>query len=279
MILDRSEDSKEPVTDFEREVAQNIDVLGASEELRAATLQWISIANAHRYTYNFRAYGRPIIQFPQDMVAIQELIWTVRPDLVIETGIAHGGSLALSAASLATLDYCDAAVAGGSLTPSKSRRRVLGIDIDIRPHNRATMEAHPLAHLMMMIEGSSVDDDIVARVHEAAQGFERILVLLDSNHTHDHVLAELEAYAPLTSPESYCVVFDTLIDDLPDDRFADRPWGVGNNPKTAVRAYLHELETTGRLASDGKELRLRPDPDVENKLAITVAPHGYLRRV
>jgi cephalosporin hydroxylase len=279
VTVDKSDDDMDPVTNFEREIAENIEALGASEDLRSATLRWISLANAHRYTYNFRYYGRPIIQFPQDIVAIQDLIWAVRPDLIIETGIAHGGSLVLSAASLAMLDYCEVAVDGGTLVPSRSRRKVLGLDIDIRPHNRAAIEAHPLAHLITMIEGSSVDEAIVERVYEIAKGFERILVFLDSNHTHEHVLAELEAYAPLTSPGSYCVVFDTLIEDVAGDLFADRPWGVGNNPKTAVRAYLHELATAGRKAADGKELRLVADHDIENKLAITVAPEGYLRRV
>lgn len=224
-------------------------------------------ASTHpKYSYNFSCLGRPIIQYPQDMVAIQELIWRIRPDLVIETGIAHGGSLILSASMLALLDYCDAIEAGRPLDPMATHRRVLGIDIDIRAHNRAAIEAHPMSHRIDMLQGSSIAPDMVAEVRKRAASHERIMVFLDSNHTHDHVLAELEAYAPLVSPGSYCVVFDTVIEDLPAGMYPDRPWDVGNNPKTAAREFLsrnHDFEV---------------DEDMDAKLLITVAPGGYLRR-
>lgn len=232
-----------------------------------------------KYSYNFSWLSRPIIQYPQDMVAMQELIWQVKPGLIIETGIAHGGSLILSASMLALIDYREAVEAGKTLDPKASRRRVLGLDIDIRAKNRAAIEAHPLAHKIDMIQGSSITSEIIAQVHEHAKGYERILVCLDSNHTHEHVLAELEAYAPLVSPDSYCIVFDTVIKDMPDDMFPDRPWGRGNNPKTAVWEYLRRLKEEGRTAADGAPLHFEIDKMIENKLLITVAPDGYLRRV
>jgi len=200
------------------------------------------------------------------MVAMQELIWIVRPDLIVETGIAHGGSLILSASMLAMLDMCDAISERRTLDPAASARLVLGVDIDIRPHNRAAIEAHPMASRIRMIQGSSIADDVVAQVREVARGFQRVLVCLDSNHTHDHVLAELEAYAPLVTPGSYCVVFDTVVDEMPTGTYPDRPWGPTDNPKTAVRQFLKSHP------------EFEVDRDIQNKLVITVAPDGYLKR-
>lgn len=269
----------DPVQAFKKQVEANIAGLGKDEYARALSLKWSEQTNKNGYTYNFSCLGRPIIQYPQDMVAMQEIIWRVRPDLIIETGIAHGGSLVMSASMLAMLDYCDAVEAGESLSPKACGRRVLGVDIDIRAHNRAAIEAHPLAHKMEMIQGSSVAPDVVAEVRRRAAGCQRVLVCLDSNHTHDHVLAELEAYAPLVSVGSYCCVFDTLIEDMPPELFPDRPWGKGCNPKTAVWEYLQCLDGTGRQAADGAPLKLEIDHSVEDKLLITVAPDGYLKRV
>ena len=198
---------------------------------------------------------------------MQELVWAVKPDLVIETGIAHGGSLMLSASMLALLEYTEAAEKGLSIDPSKPRRKVLGVDIDIRQHNREAIEQHPLAPHIEMIQGSSVSDDVIAQVERRAEAAERVLVCLDSNHTHNHVLAELEAYAPLTSVGSYCVVFDTIIEDLPADMFSDRPWGPGDNPKTAVWEYL----------TTHPEFEI--DAAINQKLPITVAPDGFLKRI
>jgi len=211
--------------------------------------------------------GRPIIQFPQDMVAMQELIWQVKPDLIIETGIAHGGSLIMSASMLALLDYCDAVESGQVIDPKKPKRKVLGLDIDIRAHNQTAIVAHPMADRIEMIEGNSIAPEIIAQVQKRAKDFSQILVSLDSNHTHNHVLAELEAYAPLVSPGSYCVVFDTVIEDMPAGSYPERPWDKGNNPKTAVREYL----------SSHPEFEI--DKQIEHKLVITVAPGGYLRRL
>ena len=248
-------------------VSAHIHALSLDKELQQLSRTWIQQTVKHHYTYNFSWQGRPIIQYPQDIVAMQELIWSIKPDLIIETGIAHGGSLVLSASMLALLDMCDAIETGAMLDPRISRRKVLGIDIDIRAHNRAAIEAHPMASRIQMIQGSSIAPDIIEQVHAVASNYSRILVCLDSNHTHDHVLGELEAYAPLTSVGSYCIVFDTIVDDMPADMFGDRPWGPGDNPKTALREFLKN-----HPAFD-------IDKDIEHKLLITVAPDGFLRRV
>lgn len=272
--------SADEIDRFEIERKRGIERLGQDPDLHNLSLAWIVQSAPYKYTYNFTALGRPIIQLPQDIVAMQELIWQLKPDLIIETGIAHGGSLIMSASVLALLDYCDVVEkGGGAFDPLATRRRVLGIDIDIRPHNRAAIERHPMSHHIDMIEGSSIAADVVAQVREIASGHDRVLVCLDSNHTHEHVLAELEAYAPLVSKGSYCVVFDTVIEDLPEGMFPDRPWGKGDNPKTAVWEYLRRLEEEGREAKDGTPLALEIDKAVENKLLITVAPDGYLKRV
>ncbi len=256
-----------PVEQFEKEVRENIDKIGEDQSLHNLSIQWIHHISQYKYSYNFRFLGRPIIQLPQDIVAMQEIIWKVRPDLIIETGIAHGGSLILSASMLALIDYCEAVEVGSILNPQSSKRRVLGLDVDIREHNRHLIEAHPLTHKIEMIQGSSVATEVIDQVHERAKSFERILVCLDSNHTHDHVLAELSAYASLVSKGSYCCVFDTIIEDMPENLFSDRPWGQGNNPKTAVHEFL----------ATHPEFEI--DRTIQNKLMITVAPDGFLCRI
>lgn len=250
------EDNKQRIAGY----ANNLDWVETSR-------RWRELAFAHKYMYHFSWLDRPIIQLPGDVVATQELIWGVKPDLIIETGIAHGGSLALSASVLALLDYADAINRKELLDPAKPNRKVIGIDIDIRAHNRAALDANPMRSRIELIEGSSIDPVIVAQVQDRAKCAGRVMVFLDSNHTHEHVLAELEAYAPLVTPESYCVVFDTVVEDLPHDAFPDRPWSKGNNPKTAVWQYL----------------KLHPefaiDQQIEDKLMTSVAPSGYLKRV
>ena len=231
------------------------------------SLEWLRLAAKNKYAYNFTWMGIPIIQVPQDVQAMQELIWSVKPDLIIETGIAHGGSLIFNASMLALLDICDAIEAKTSINSKKSKRKVVGIDIDIRAHNRAAIEAHPMHSRIQMIEGSSIALDVITQVKKIAANYSRVLVCLDSNHTHDHVLAELEAYAPLTSLNSYCVVFDTVIEDMSADMFQDRPWGIGNNPKTAVWEYL---KNNNKFAMD---------KSIQHKLKLTVSPDGYLKRV
>ncbi|XOJ59808.1 cephalosporin hydroxylase family protein [Candidatus Levibacter sp. Uisw_134_01] len=237
------------------------------KELCRAKIDFFNSSFQYKYPYNFEFLGRPIIQYPQDMVAIQELIWEIQPDLIIETGIAHGGSLIMSASMLALLDMCDSIKLGATMDPSESKRMVLGIDIDIRVHNRQFIDAHPMASRIKMIQGSSIDSKIIEQVHCLAKDYKKIMVCLDSNHTHTHVLAELNAYAPLTSLDSYCIVFDTVIEDMPSNSFSDRPWDIGNNPKTAVFEYLKSHP------------QFKVDSDIQDKLLITVAPDGYLRRV
>ncbi len=222
----------------------------------ALTNDWMEASVKEKYSYNFSWLGRPIIQYPQDIFAMQEIIWDVQPDLIIETGIAHGGSLIFSASMLELNAAC-----GG---PADAF--VLGIDIDIREHNRGAIESHPMFRRIRMIEGSSTDPKVVEEVVLVAAGRRRVLVCLDSNHTHEHVLAELEAYALLTTVGSFCVVFDTVIEDLPAEGNSDRPWGPGNNPKTAVREWVLEHP------------EFVPDTKIDEKLRISVAPEGYLKR-
>lgn len=267
------------IATFKKECADNAALYPQDQQWRKLSSDWMVAAFRHKYMYNFEVLGRPIIQTPVDMVATQELIWNVKPDLIIETGIAHGGSLIMSASMLALIDYCEAVEAGTVLDPKATRRRVLGLDIDIRAHNKAAIEAHPMAHRIDMIQGSSVASEVVSKVHDIARGYRKVLIFLDSNHTHDHVLAELEAYAPLTSAGSYCCVFDTVVQDLPDDMFPNRPWSPGNNPKTAVWEYLKRIKSEGRKAADGAPLSFEIDKAIEDKLLITVAPDGYLKRV
>jgi cephalosporin hydroxylase len=255
------------MTSFDQEVQERIVDNSRNQTLKGSAFAFLMDSLTASYSYNFSWLSRPLIQYPQDIVAMQEIIWAVRPDLIIETGIAHGGSLIFSASMLALLDLCDAITTGQVLDPKTSRRKVLGIDIDIRKHNRAAIEAHPLVSRIAMLQGSSVAPEIVAQVHEMARGYERVLVCLDSMHTHDHVLAELAAYAPLVSKESYCVVFDTVVEDMPVGSFPNRPWDKGNNPKTAVWKYL---ETHPEFQIDAS---------VQNKLLVTVAEDGYLKRI
>ena len=243
----------DPIEQFKKERVADIAAMGSDEELKKKSLEWMLHADKYKYTYNYSWMGRPIIKFPSDIVATQQIVWDVKPDLIIETGIAHGGSLILSASLLELI--------GGP-------GRVLGIDIDIRAHNRKEIEAHPMFKRIDMIEGSSVADDVMARVRTAAAKAKSVMVFLDSLHTHDHVLKELELYAPLVSVGSYLVLPDTFIEYFPKSYYAhNRPWDVGNNPMTALRAFLEK----------NKDFEI--DRELCDKLMITEAFDGYLRRV
>jgi cephalosporin hydroxylase len=255
------------VLQFKEEVRQRLSQNTDNAALCKSAAVFMLESTEPKYSYNFEWLGRPIIQYPQDIVAMEEIIWEVKPDLIIETGIAHGGSLILSASMLALLDMCEAIEKKQSLDPAQSKRKVLAVDIDIRAHNRAAIEAHPMASRIQMIQGSSIAPEIVAQIKAIAADYSRILVCLDSNHTHEHVLEELKAYAPLVSKGSYCVVFDTIVEDLPPEMFADRPWAPGNSPKTAVRQFL----------KTHPEFQI--DDAVDKKLLISVAPGGFLRRI
>lgn len=224
--------------------AQNKELIEASALFTFETLKAM-------YPYNFSWMGRPVIQYPQDIVAMQEILWEVKPDLIIETGIAHGGSLIMYASFLELL----------------GNGHVLGIDIDIRQHNRAEIEKHPMFKRITMFEGSSISDEIAKKVKLFSREHDKVMVVLDSNHTHAHVLKELEIYSPLVNKGSYCVVFDTVIEDMPEGSFPNRPWGRDNNPKTAVWEFLKHND------------RFQIDKQIEHKLLITVAPDGYLKCV
>jgi cephalosporin hydroxylase len=238
--------------EFAKEREANIKRLGSDRYLKGLAQRFASQAMRDRYPYNFDWLGRPIIQYPEDIVAIQELIWKVKPDLVIETGIARGGSLILSASILELI--------GG-------KGEVLGIDIDIRSHNRKRIEEHRMSKRISMIEGSSVDPKVFGKVKKFAKGKKRIIVFLDSSHNGGHVLKELELYSPLVSKGSYIVAFDTIAEFLPKGIIKNRPWGKGNSPWTAVKKFLRTHKN------------FVPDKKMENKLVITVAPDGFLRRV
>ena len=255
------------MNEFAKEVINRVNSNVNNKELCAATQVFNVESLKAGYSYNFSSLGRPIIQYPQDMVAMQELIWEVKPDLIIETGIAHGGSIIMSASMLALLDMCEAIESGIVLDPKNSKRKVLALDIDIRQHNREAIEAHPMSSRIQMIQGSSIAPEVIEQVKAVAKNHQRVMVCLDSNHTHDHVLAELKAYAPLTSVGSYCVVFDTIVEDMPKAMFPDRPWGPGDNPKTAVWEYL----------KTHSEFEI--DKSIDHKLLISVAPNGYLIRL
>lgn len=242
---------------FNEEITSRVSQNAKNEELKGTAQAFMRASTPSKYSYNFSWLGRPIIQYPQDIVAMQEIIWSVQPDLIIETGIAHGGSLILSASMLELNAAC------GGVQDAE----VLGIDIDIRSHNLDAIKAHPMAKRISMIQGSSIAPDVIRQIKARVIGKNRILVCLDSNHTHQHVQAELEAYAPLVSVGSYCIVFDTIIDDLPSEMFPDRPWGPGDNPMTAVREFL----------KSHSEFEI--DQKMHNKLLITVAPDGYLKRL
>ena len=260
---------------FLAEVDSNIESIGNDADLKRKSLNWLDAIVPHKYVYNFSWMGRPIIQLPQDIVAVQELIWQVKPDLVIETGIAHGGSLILTSSMLALLDYCDAVEENCKLDPKNPKRYVLGVDIDIRKHNYEAIKSHPMSNRIKMIEGSSVSNEIISKVKKAAAPFKKIMVFLDSNHTHDHVLKELEAYAELTSIGSYCIVFDTVIEDIDDKYNLNRPWQIGNNPKTAVYEFLEKSKSKNPINS----AKFQIDKTIQDKLLITVAPDGFLQRV
>ncbi len=241
----------DPHSQFEAECKSNISAMAASPGIRELSFDWVCKTAPYKYVYNFCWLGRPIIQFPQDIMAMQELVWQIKPDVIIETGIAHGGSLIFYASMLELI----------------GKGTVIGIDIDIRAHNRQAIEAHPMFKRIRLIQGSSTDPQTVEHIRRQYDPGAVVMVALDSNHTHEHVGKELAMYAPLVTKDSYLVVFDTVIEDMPADAFKDRPWGVGNNPKTAVHEFLR----------NHPEFVI--DKDLEHKLLITVCPDGFLKRI
>lgn len=259
-----------PHQKFSAEINARVSRYVDTQPLQEATQSFfreIGIGKAN-YVYNFHWLGIPIIQLPQDIQAMQEIIWATKPDLIIETGVAWGGSIIFSASMLALLDAFDQA----------AKPEVVGIDIEIRPHNRQALAEHPLAKYITLIEGSSIEKAIVEQVHSIAAKHHRVMLCLDSNHTHEHVLGELEAYAPLVSPGCYCIVGDTIIEDAPASMCAQRPWGKGNSPKTAALEYLSRIKLEKRCGADGKPLDFSIDKNIEDRILLTGSPSGYLKR-
>ena len=250
---------------FEEEISSQIEAMKSDETIKRLSKEWFLESLKFNYSYHFKALGLPIIQYPTDIIALQEIIWDTKPDLIIESGIARGGSVVHNASQLALLDYVD--IIEGVKTLSDPRRHVVAIDIDIRQKNRNALENHALAPYFTLIEGSSIDADVISRVHSISGHYENILVLLDSNHTKEHVKKELDAYASLVSVNNYCIVYDTVIEELPDI-YSDRPWSVGNSPMNAVDDFLRENRT-----------RFIIDDGIDAKLQFSVAPRGYLKRV
>jgi len=234
---------------FKKRNEKFITMMGKDSSLKKLTHTWFSKNSKYEYSYHFSWLGRPIIQFPQDIIAVQEIIWKVKPDLIIETGIARGGSLIFYASMLELI----------------GKGKVVGVDIDIKKHNKKEIEKHSMFKRITMIQGSSIDQNISLKISKIAKKKQKVLVILDSNHTHNHVLQELELYSPLVSKGSYLIVFDTIIDDMPINFSIKRPWGKNNNPKTAVKEFLKHNN------------RFKVDKEIENKLLITVAPDGYLK--
>jgi cephalosporin hydroxylase len=242
---------KNPLQEFEEEKAKLIEANSHNDALKKAAHQFNVESNKAKYSYNFSWMGRPIIQYPQDMIAMQEIIWDIKPDLIIETGIAHGGSLVYYASLLELI----------------GNGEVLGIDIDIREHNKKKIEEHPMFKRIHMLEGSSVTEEMVEKVKTFTEGKKKILVCLDSNHTHAHVLDELNYYSSFVSVGSYIIVFDTIVEDLPEGYLPGRSWNIGNNPKTAVHEFLKNNPN------------FEIDKSIDNKLLVSVSPHGYLKRI
>ena len=244
----------EPVQDdreeFEQQRREHIARLGTDDDLKQLALHTTVEADRNGYSYVWKWLGLPVIQMPTDIVALQEVVWDTKPQAIIETGIARGGSLILFASLLELL----------------GQGRVIGIDVDIRPHNREAIESHRLSKRVTLVEGSSVDPAVLQRVASEIEGLERVMVVLDSDHVHDHVLAELHAYGPLVTPGQFLVVADTIVEHIPRQEHRPRRWGPGDNPHTALRAFLEK--------NDDFEL----DPLVNQKLLMSSSPDGYLRR-
>ncbi|MDH4129095.1 MAG: cephalosporin hydroxylase family protein [Spirochaetota bacterium] len=246
-----------PLEQFRLEAIDRIKLYKNNQALQKSSQSFLEEIVKVKYAYNFFWLGIPVIQAPQDLQALQEIIWDVKPDLIIETGIAWGGSIIFSASMLTVLEICG----------KVENAEVLGIDIEIRPHNKEAILSHPMSKKITLLEGSSIDERIISQVKEVAKNKKSIMVCLDSNHTHNHVLAELNAYTPLVTAGSYCVVGDTGVEDLPDGMILDRPWGKGNNPKTAVKEFLKNND------------RFVIDKDIESKLVFTACSDGYLKCV
>jgi len=257
----------DPYLLFQLENKKRISSYQKNTKWKNLSKRWLIESVKNNYMYNFEWLGRPIIQMPTDIAVIQELVWKIKPDLIIETGIAHGGSLVLSASILGLLDMCEAIESNSVFNPKKSKRKVLGIDIDIRKHNKKAILKHPMSSRIKMIEGSSVSKNVINKVRKFSQNYKKIMVFLDSNHTHNHVKEELNAYASLTSLNSYCIVFDTIVEYMPKNFYSNRPWNKGDNPMTAVNDYLKEHD------------EFKIDKIINDKIMLSQSPNGFLKKI
>lgn len=245
---------KDDTKDFEMQCEKEIQAMVNDKELRKKSFDYLNLTAEYNYSYHFKWMGMPIIQCPQDVVAMQELVFDIKPDFIIETGVARGGSIVFYASMLELLNI---------------KGKVISIDIDIREHNRRRIEGHPMYKNICLVEGSSIDSGVIAKVDEIIKenNLKKGLVVLDSLHTHTHVLEELRLYSKYVEKGSYLVVFDTVVEYLTEKNIGDRPWGKGDNPKTAVDEFLKEND------------RFVVDEHIESKLLITNCPSGYLKCV
>ena len=219
-------------------------------EFKAASSDWMQLAVDNKYSYQFDWLGVPIIQMPEDLIIFQEIVYKTQPDLIIETGVARGGSI-IFWASIQKL----CGITG----------KVLGVDIDIRQHARSAINESNFKDEIDLIEGSSIEDEVVNQVKKIVSQHKRIMVVLDSNHTHEHVLSELEIYSKFVSKDCFLLVLDTVIDDLKFD--STRPWGPGSSPKSAVKEFM--LKTSEDFINE---------QSYENRALLSVAPYGYWRK-
>jgi cephalosporin hydroxylase len=246
---------------YERVEIQNNDTI------RGKTFDWMFDKTMWKYQYNFNWLNFPIVQYPQDVLAFQELIWYAKPDLIIETGVSQGGSVMFSASILAMIEYEEAYKNNTLLDPNNPNRMVLGIDIFLEEHTKKELENNALSKRIKILNGSSTDESIIKQVHEYSKNFNNIMVFLDSDHRCKHVLEELNNYASLVTIGNYCIVGDTIVEYMPEGAYVSRGWGRGNNPKNAVDLYLKE--------NDLFEI----DETIQNKLLITSCINGFLKRV
>ncbi|MGH6792193.1 MAG: cephalosporin hydroxylase family protein [Methyloceanibacter sp.] len=232
---------------FEKDKRLKAEAQAKDPELNEIACRFLIDSDKYSYSYQWTWLGLPIIQLPQDIVTTQEIIWATKPDVIIETGIAWGGSIILYASLLQLI----------------GRGKVVGIDLNLMDHVRDQIMNYPFSDRITLYKGSSTDPDIVTKVTSHIGPDQSVMVLLDSNHTHQHVLEELRVYAPLVTKGQYLIVSDTIVEDIPVQSHRPRPWGPGNNPKTALTVYLQE---SGRFACDGY---------VDSKLLLTHSPGGY----
>jgi cephalosporin hydroxylase len=242
--------------EFAREVQSRINAQGDEIDLVSSGNKFLEAGLKTKYIYNFSWLGRPIIQTPQDIVALQEIIFRIKPDLIIDIGIARGGSIVFFA-SLLELN---------TLYGGNRDAKVLGVEIDLRAHNRSAIEASPLSKRIELIDGSSLEPDVISQVAKLTENKKTVMVCLDSLHTHKHVLAELEIYSKFVTSGSYCIVFDTSIEGMEDSLFKDRPWKTGDSPGSAVKEFL------------SKEQSFVIDESIDNQLVFTMNKNGYLKR-